>query len=131
MVPKLCVWHRLGVRHKRLGIVKGVGCRALPQRLKNHDSVVVMGSWWISSQLTSHGPSFGGLLWTCGQVAMHINWCNISTCAELVFQIHVQVATFLSNTKYWHGLPLTKAGAFQISFDISEKHVPWDPSGSL
>ena len=67
----------------------------------------------------------------CGQVAMHINWCNISTCAELVFQIHVQLATFLSNTKYWHGLPLIKAGAFQISFDISEKHVPWDPGGSL
>jgi hypothetical protein len=55
----------------------------------------------------------------------------ISTCAELVFQIHVQLATFLSNTKYWHGLPLTKYSALNISFDISEKHVPWDPSGSL
>ena len=55
----------------------------------------------------------------------------ISTCAELVFQIHVQLATFLGNTKYWHGLPLTKYGAFHISFDIIQKHVPWDPSGSL
>ena len=36
MAPKLCVWRRLGVRHKRLGVVKGVGRRASPQRLKNH-----------------------------------------------------------------------------------------------
>jgi len=35
MAPKLCVWRRLGVRHKRLGDVKGVGRRASPQRLKN------------------------------------------------------------------------------------------------
>jgi len=31
----ICVWRRLGVRHKRLGVVKGVGRRALPRRLKN------------------------------------------------------------------------------------------------
>ena len=35
MAPRMCVWRRLGVRHKRLGIVKGVGRRASPQRLKN------------------------------------------------------------------------------------------------
>ena len=31
--PKMWIWRHLGVRHKRLGVVKGVG--ALPQRLKN------------------------------------------------------------------------------------------------
>ena len=31
----MCVWRRLGVRHKRLGVVKGVGRRASPRRLKN------------------------------------------------------------------------------------------------
>ena len=31
----MCVWRRLGVRHRRLGVVKGVGRRASPRRLKN------------------------------------------------------------------------------------------------
>ena len=31
----MCVWRRLGVRHKRLGVVKGVRRRASPRRLKN------------------------------------------------------------------------------------------------
>jgi len=30
-----CVWRRLGVHHKRLGVVKGVGRRASPWCLKN------------------------------------------------------------------------------------------------
>ena len=34
----MCVWRRLGVRHKRLGVVKGVGRRASPRRLKNIDA---------------------------------------------------------------------------------------------
>jgi D-mannonate dehydratase len=34
----MCVWRRLGVRHKRLGVVKGVWRRALPRRLKNIDT---------------------------------------------------------------------------------------------
>ena len=33
----MCVWRRLGVRHKRLGVVKGVRRRASPRRLKNND----------------------------------------------------------------------------------------------
>ena len=32
MAPNKCVY---GVRHKRLGVVKGVGRRASPRRLKN------------------------------------------------------------------------------------------------
>ena len=32
----MIVWRRLGVRHKRLGVVKGVRRRASPQRLKNN-----------------------------------------------------------------------------------------------
>jgi len=31
----MCVWRRLGVRHKHLGVVKGVGHRTAPRRLKN------------------------------------------------------------------------------------------------
>ena len=31
----MCVWRRLGVCHKRLGVVNGVGRRASPRRLKN------------------------------------------------------------------------------------------------
>jgi hypothetical protein len=34
MAPKMCVWRRLGVRHKRLGVVKGVRRHATPRRLK-------------------------------------------------------------------------------------------------
>ena len=40
----MCVWRRLGVRHKRLGVVKGVGRRASPWRLKN------MGPHYTTSQ---------------------------------------------------------------------------------
>ena len=35
----ICVWRRLGVRYKRLGVVKGVGRGASPRRLKNIDPV--------------------------------------------------------------------------------------------
>jgi hypothetical protein len=31
----MCVWRRLGVRHKRLGVVKGVWRRGEARRLKN------------------------------------------------------------------------------------------------
>ena len=37
----MCVWRRLGVRHKRLGVVKGVGRRASPWRLKNMASITM------------------------------------------------------------------------------------------
>ena len=42
----MCVWRRLGVRHKRLGVVKGVGRRASPRRLKNigYDCIKMMSS---------------------------------------------------------------------------------------
>jgi len=34
----MIVWRRLGVRHKHLGVVKGVRRRVSPQRLKNNAS---------------------------------------------------------------------------------------------
>jgi hypothetical protein len=45
MAPKMCIWRRLGIRHKRLGVVKGVERHASLQRLKN-----------IALTMYSHGP---------------------------------------------------------------------------
>jgi hypothetical protein len=66
----------------------------------------------------------------CVQATIQIKCCHLSECAQLGFQLHVQVATSQISTDYWHGLPLTKDGVYMVSFYIRE-HVPWDPGGLL
>jgi len=60
----ICVWRRLGVRHKRLGVVKGVGRRASSRRLKNIASRILKN--------TKDQIFFAHVLYIC------IIWCYLS-----------------------------------------------------